>query len=59
MRVTHLGPACLVLQTDTARVLTDPGTFSQCGQVRDLDEELSRFREPTVVRPGDHVTASG
>ena len=38
MRLTHLGHACLLVETAESRVLIDPGTFSSgFEQLRDLD----------------------
>ena len=36
MRLTHLGHACLLAETDGARLLFDPGTMSAFDDVRDL-----------------------
>jgi L-ascorbate metabolism protein UlaG (beta-lactamase superfamily) len=46
MRVTHLGHACLLVQTSTARLLIDPGTMSAFTQVRDLDAVLVTHQHP-------------
>ncbi|QGN57456.1 MBL fold metallo-hydrolase [Nostocoides sp. HKS02] len=40
MQLTHLGHACLLAETATARLLFDPGTLSQFDEVRDLDAVL-------------------
>jgi L-ascorbate metabolism protein UlaG (beta-lactamase superfamily) len=51
MRVTHLGHACLLVETPTARLLIDPGTMSAFTDVRDLDAVLVTHQHP------DHVDA--
>ncbi len=40
MKLTHLGHACLLVETDGARLLFDPGTMSSFEHVRDLDAVL-------------------
>ena len=40
MKLTHLGHACLLVETDGARLLIDPGTTSSFEDVRDLDAVL-------------------
>ncbi|WP_296666062.1 MBL fold metallo-hydrolase [Demequina sp.] len=40
MKLTHLGHACLLVQTAGARLLIDPGTLSSFDHVRDLDAVL-------------------
>lgn len=41
MRLTHLGHACLLVETETTRVLIDPGSYSTgFDQLRDLDAIL-------------------
>ena len=40
MKLTHLGHACLLVETDGARLLLDPGTMSSFDPVRDLDAVL-------------------
>lgn len=40
VELTHLGHACLLVQTAGARLLLDPGTLSEFGHVRDLDAIL-------------------
>ncbi|MDQ3307853.1 MAG: MBL fold metallo-hydrolase, partial [Actinomycetota bacterium] len=38
MRLTHLGHACLLVETGSTRVLIDPGTYSTgFDALRDLD----------------------
>jgi len=51
MRVTHLGHACLLVETETARLLIDPGTMSAFTDVRELDAVLVTHQHP------DHVDA--
>ena len=41
MRITHLGHACLLVETAGARILVDPGTFSSgFEELQDLDAVL-------------------
>lgn len=51
MKLTHLGHACLLVETDGARLLIDPGTYSGFEDVRDLDAVLVTHQHP------DHVDA--
>jgi len=51
MKLTHLGHACLLVETDSARLLIDPGTYSGFEDVRDLDAVLVTHQHP------DHVDA--
>lgn len=51
IEVTHLGHACLLLETAAARLLIDPGTLSAFDDVRDLDAVLVTHQHP------DHVDA--
>ena len=48
MKLTHLGHACLLVETDV-RLLIDPGTMSRFESVRDLDAVLVTHQHP------DHV----
>jgi len=52
MRLTHLGHACLLAETDGARLLIDPGVLSRFDEVRDLDAVLVTHQHP------DHVDAA-
>ncbi|WP_426592393.1 MBL fold metallo-hydrolase [Cellulomonas sp. McL0617] len=40
MKLTHLGHACLLVETPGARLLIDPGVLSDFAHVRDLDAVL-------------------
>lgn len=40
MKVTHLGHACLLVETDDARLLIDPGTMSEFATLTDLTAVL-------------------
>jgi len=51
MKLTHLGHACLLVETDGARLLIDPGSYSSFEEVRDLDAVLVTHQHP------DHVDA--
>jgi L-ascorbate metabolism protein UlaG (beta-lactamase superfamily) len=50
--VTHLGHACVLVETDGARILIDPGTMSAFEEVRDLDAILVTHQH------GDHIDAA-
>ena len=52
MKLTHLGHACLLVETDDARLLIDPGTMSAFEDVRDLDAVLVTHQH------ADHVDAA-
>lgn len=50
MRITHYGHACVLVETDSARLLFDPGTFAtDFAQVQQLDAVLLTHQHP------DHV----
>jgi L-ascorbate metabolism protein UlaG (beta-lactamase superfamily) len=49
MRLTHLGHACLLVETDAARLLIDPGTLSRAGAERGVDAVLISHQHP------DHI----
>jgi L-ascorbate metabolism protein UlaG (beta-lactamase superfamily) len=49
VKLTHLGHACLLVETDHARLLVDPGTMSDFVGVRGLDAVLVTHQHP------DHV----
>jgi L-ascorbate metabolism protein UlaG (beta-lactamase superfamily) len=52
MRITHLGHACLLVESERTRVLIDPGTYSAGYQdLSDLDAVLVTHQHP------DHVDA--
>ena len=40
MILTHLGHACVLVETERARILIDPGTMSAFEELRDLDAVL-------------------
>ncbi|MBC9956963.1 MBL fold metallo-hydrolase [Yimella sp. cx-51] len=46
MKVTHLGHACLLVEYPDARILIDPGNFSDFSQVRDVDAILVTHQHP-------------
>ena len=52
MELTHLGHACLLVETGTARLLLDPGTLSTFEDLRELDAVLVTHQHP------DHVDAA-
>jgi L-ascorbate metabolism protein UlaG (beta-lactamase superfamily) len=52
MRITHLGHSCLLLETGSARLLFDPGTYSEGFEgLRDLDAILLTHQHPDHVDP--------
>jgi L-ascorbate metabolism protein UlaG (beta-lactamase superfamily) len=46
MKLTHLGHACLLVETGDARLLVDPGTMSQFDDVTDLTAVLVTHQHP-------------
>lgn len=52
MKLTHLGHACLLAETDGARLLLDPGTMSSFADVRNLDAVLVTHQHPDHLDPG-------
>jgi L-ascorbate metabolism protein UlaG (beta-lactamase superfamily) len=46
MRLTHLGHAGLLVETDTARLLLDPGNMSEVDRVTDVDAVLITHQHP-------------
>ena len=52
MKLTHLGHACLLVETSGARLLVDPGVLSQFEDVRDLDAVLVTHQHADHVDPG-------
>ena len=57
MRISHLGHAAVLVQTDGARVLIDPGNFSdQWHDETDLDAILITHAHPDHVDP-EHLPA--
>ena len=49
MNLTHLGHACLLVETPGARILVDPGTLSEFDDLRELDAVLVTHQHP------DHI----
>lgn len=52
MRLTHLGHACLLLETGAARILFDPGVLSDFAHIRDLDAVLVTHQHPGHIDAG-------
>jgi L-ascorbate metabolism protein UlaG (beta-lactamase superfamily) len=52
VKLTHLGHACLLVETDTARLLIDPGSMSAFDGLTDLDAVLVTHQHQ------DHVDAT-
>jgi L-ascorbate metabolism protein UlaG (beta-lactamase superfamily) len=46
MRLTHLGHACLLVESEHARLLIDPGTMSAFEDLRGLDAVLVTHQHP-------------
>jgi L-ascorbate metabolism protein UlaG (beta-lactamase superfamily) len=46
VKLTHLGHACLLVETGGARLLLDPGTMSSFDGLRDLDAVLVTHQHP-------------
>src|SRR3954447_21281726 len=56
MRITHLGHSAVLIQTENARVLIDPGNLSDAWHpVTDLDALLVTHLHPDHLDP-EHVT---
>jgi L-ascorbate metabolism protein UlaG (beta-lactamase superfamily) len=51
MKLTHLGHACLLVETDDARLLLDPGTMSEFETLAELTAVLVTHQHP------DHLDA--
>lgn len=51
MQLTHLGHSCLLVQAGGARVLIDPGTFSDVDTVTGLDAILVTHQHPDHCDP--------
>lgn len=52
MRITHLGHACLLVEIADARILLDPGAFSDdLDDVRDLDAVVVTHQHPDHLDP--------
>lgn len=57
MRITHLGHAAVLVETDDARILIDPGNLSDAWhQLTDLDAILVTHQHPDHLDP-DHIGA--
>src|SRR5918992_4702003 len=52
MQITHLGHSAVLVETDDARILIDPGNFSDAWHgVTDLDAVLLTHQHPDHVDP--------
>ena len=52
MRITHLGHACLLVETDGARLLIDPGTYSSgFEELTGLDAVIATHQHPDHLDP--------
>jgi len=57
MRITHLGHAAVLVETDDARILIDPGNLSDAWhELTDLDAVLVTHQHPDHLDPG-HIGA--
>lgn len=60
MRVTHLGHACLLVETGDRRILIDPGNFSTgFEELRDLSAILVTHNHPDHFDPGPAIALIG
>jgi L-ascorbate metabolism protein UlaG (beta-lactamase superfamily) len=65
VQITHLGHSCVLVESDGARLLVDPGNFTQGWEdLRDLDlvlvthehaDHLDRDRLPTLLAANPHA----
>lgn len=52
MKIRHLRPSCLLVETGGVRVLVDPGSFSpEAAEVREVDVVLVTHQHPDHVDP--------
>src|SRR5439155_10785436 len=51
VELTHLGHACLLVDTGAARLLIDPGVLSDVGDPRGLDTVLVTHQHPDHIDP--------